>query len=41
VTPIDSGIIAEQQRMAEVFLGLQLIPRPINIADAVAPAVYL
>ncbi|MGD9507232.1 MAG: sulfonate ABC transporter substrate-binding protein [Geminicoccaceae bacterium] len=41
VTPIDDGIIAEQQRMAEVFLGLQLIPRPIRIADAVAPAVYL
>ena len=41
VTPVDGGIIAEQQRMAEVFLGLQLIPRPINVADAVAPAVYL
>lgn len=41
VTPIDDGIVAEQQRMAEVFLGLQLIPRPIRIADAVAPVVYL
>jgi NitT/TauT family transport system substrate-binding protein/sulfonate transport system substrate-binding protein len=41
VTPVDEGIIAEQQRMAEVFLALQLIPRPIRIADAVAPAVYL
>lgn len=41
VTPVDDGIIAEQQRMAEVFLGLQLIPRPIRVADAVAPAVYL
>ena len=41
VTPIDEGIVAEQQRMAEVFLRLQLIPRPINVADAVAPALSL
>lgn len=41
VTPIDDGIVAEQQRMAEVFLALQLIPRPIKVADAVAPALYL
>ena len=41
VTPIDAGIVAEQQRMAEVFLGLKLIPRPITAADAVAGAVLL
>lgn len=36
VTAIDAGIVAEQQRMAEVFLGLGLIPRAINVKDAVA-----
>lgn len=36
VTPIDDGIVAEQQRMAEVFLGLGLIPRAIRVKDAVA-----
>lgn len=36
VTPIDAGIVAEQQRMAEVFLSLGLIRRPIVVGDAVA-----
>ena len=35
VTPIDAGIVAEQQRMAEVFLSLGLIKRSIVVGDAV------
>jgi sulfonate transport system substrate-binding protein len=41
VTPIDAGIVAEQQRMAEVFLALGLIPRAIDVAQAVAKTVPL
>jgi sulfonate transport system substrate-binding protein len=41
VTPIDAGIVAEQQRMAEVFLALGLIPRAIDVTQAVAKTVPL
>ncbi|MES2938142.1 MAG: aliphatic sulfonate ABC transporter substrate-binding protein [Pseudomonadota bacterium] len=33
--PVDAGIVAEQQRLADTFLRLKLIPRAIRVADAV------
>lgn len=36
VAPITDGVIAEQQRIADAFLSLRLIPRPIAIRDAIA-----
>lgn len=41
VTRIDADIVAEQQRMAGVFLALGLIPRAIDVAQAVAKTVPL
>ena len=41
VVPINSGIVAEQQRMAEVFLSLKLIPRAIEVRNAVADIVLV
>ncbi len=35
IKPIDDGVIAEQQKIADAFFGLGLIPKPIRIADAV------
>lgn len=32
---IDDAVIAEQQRIADAFLALGLIPRPVKVADAV------
>jgi len=34
VTPITPQVVADQQRVADAFLRLQLIPRPIRVADA-------
>ncbi|MBX6392672.1 MAG: sulfonate ABC transporter substrate-binding protein [Burkholderiales bacterium] len=39
--PVDAGIVAEQQRIADVFYKLKLIPRPINVQDAVYKEVLL
>lgn len=33
--PIDDDVIAEQQRIADTFLQLGLLPKPIKVADAV------
>ncbi|HVJ41866.1 MAG TPA: sulfonate ABC transporter substrate-binding protein [Dongiaceae bacterium] len=33
--PIDDSVIAEQQKIADTFLQLGLIPKPINVADVV------
>jgi NitT/TauT family transport system substrate-binding protein/sulfonate transport system substrate-binding protein len=41
VVPINGGIVAEQQRMAEVFLSLKLIPRAIEVRNAVADIVLV
>ena len=41
VVPVDAGIVAEQQRMAEVFLSLKLIPRAIEVRNAVADVVLV
>ncbi len=41
VVPIDPGIVAEQQRMAEAFLALGLIPHAIRVQAAVAAAVLV
>lgn len=35
VTAIDAGIVEEQQRLADTFFRLKLIPRQIKVADAV------
>ncbi|WP_062218786.1 sulfonate ABC transporter substrate-binding protein [Aureimonas sp. D3] len=38
VKPLDGSVIAEQQRIADTFHALGLIPAPIKIADAVRKA---
>ena len=35
IRPLDAAVIAEQQRIAETFHGLGLVPRAVGIADAV------
>lgn len=35
VTPLDAAAIADQQRVADAFHGLGLLPKPIRVADAV------
>ena len=34
VKPVSSEVIAEQQKIADVFTGLKLIPNPINVKNA-------
>ena len=34
VVPLTSAVVVEQQKIADAFLGLGLIPKPIRIADA-------
>ena len=34
VRPLNAGVIAEQQKIADVFTELQLIPKKINVRDA-------
>ena len=34
VVPVTSGVAAEQQKVADAFLELKLIPKPVRIADA-------
>jgi sulfonate transport system substrate-binding protein len=36
VRPIDEAVIAEQQRIADTFHKLKLIPKPITVSEAVA-----
>lgn len=40
IGPLNAGVVAEQQRVADRFHALKLIPKPIRVADAVwsAPA---
>lgn len=35
VTPLDAGVVADQQRVADTFHKLGLLPKPVSIADAV------
>ncbi len=35
--PVDAGIVAEQQLLADTFLRLKLIPREIRVVEAVSP----
>lgn len=37
IKPIDSAVIADQQKLADVFFGLGLLPKPIKVSDAVRP----
>jgi len=41
VAPLTPAVVAEQQKIADAFHGLKLIPKPVRVADAVigAPAV--
>jgi sulfonate transport system substrate-binding protein len=41
VAPVTDAIAAEQQRIADVFFELKLIPKTIRIADALKPAAKL
>jgi len=38
VAPLSAGVAADQQKIADVFHELKLIPKPVRIADAIAPA---
>lgn len=38
IKPIDKQVIAEQQSLADTFHKLGLIPKPITVSDAAAPA---
>jgi sulfonate transport system substrate-binding protein len=38
VTPVTDSIAAEQQRIADVFFELRLIPKAVRITDALKPA---
>ncbi len=35
IRPLGEAVVAEQQRIADVFHGLGLLPRAIRVADAV------
>jgi sulfonate transport system substrate-binding protein len=35
VTPLDAATVADQQKVADAFHGLGLLPKPIRVADAV------
>ncbi|MCJ2087966.1 sulfonate ABC transporter substrate-binding protein [Methylobacterium sp. E-005] len=35
VAPLDAAVIADQQKVADAFHGLGLLPKPIRVADAV------
>jgi sulfonate transport system substrate-binding protein len=37
VAPVSDAIAAEQQRIADVFFDLKLIPRTVRVADAIRP----
>ena len=39
VQPLDDAVVGEQQRIADTFHGLGLLPEPINVRDAVWKAV--
>jgi sulfonate transport system substrate-binding protein len=35
VKPIDDSVIADQQKIADTFFGLGLLPKAINVKDVV------
>jgi sulfonate transport system substrate-binding protein len=37
VRPVSDAVLAEQQRIADAFYDLKLIPRHINVRDATLP----
>jgi sulfonate transport system substrate-binding protein len=37
VTPVSDAVLAEQQRIADTFFDLKLIPKHINVRDATLP----
>jgi len=41
VAPVSEAIAAEQQKIADVFFDLKLIPKNVRVADAVKPAAKL
>jgi sulfonate transport system substrate-binding protein len=36
--PVDAGVVADQQAIADLFFSLKLIPKPVRVADAVVTA---
>lgn len=36
--PVDAGVVADQQAIADLFYSLKLIPKPVRVADAVVAA---
>lgn len=36
--PLDASVLADQQRIADTFFGLKLIPKKISVRDALLPA---
>lgn len=36
--PIDASVLADQQRIADTFFGLKLIPKKVSVRDALLPA---
>ena len=38
IKPLDDEVVAEQQRIADVFHELGLLPKPITVSDAVRRA---
>jgi sulfonate transport system substrate-binding protein len=38
VTPLSAEVVADQQKIADAFFALGLIPKPINITDVVRKA---
>ncbi len=35
--PIDASVISDQQRIADAFFQLNLIPKPVDVREAVLP----
>jgi sulfonate transport system substrate-binding protein len=35
--PIDASVLADQQRIADIFFGLKLIPKKVSVRDALLP----
>ncbi|MCW7537140.1 sulfonate ABC transporter substrate-binding protein [Aquabacterium sp. A7-Y] len=38
IRPVNASVVAEQQKIADAFHQLKLIPKPIRVADALPPA---
>jgi sulfonate transport system substrate-binding protein len=41
VVPVTAAVAAQQQKIADTFFDLKLIPRPIRIADALPAGIVV